>query len=111
MSKRSIPEAWLSYRRHNQIAIAGLVLGFPATIAIAIALKLCTEAPHEASLLGLVLVWASLWGWSAFRLARWPCPQCGSAWLSGQEPSFGAARRCASCGLGLYQAPGAEHES
>jgi hypothetical protein len=109
--QRVVPEVWLSYRRRNRVAVIGLLLGFPITVAIAIVLKLFSGPPHEAGLVGLVIVWAALWSWSAFRLARWPCPQCGKAWLSGQEPRLGAIRCCANCGLGLYQVPGVQRES
>ena len=85
--------------------MAGLVLGLPAAIAIAAILKLAGVQFAEAALWCLVVAWTSIWGWSAFRVIRWPCPRCGNPWLAGQNPQLGVKRSCAVCGLELYQAP------
>jgi len=87
------------------MAVALLVVGLPVAFAVAIAVQLLGVARGEESLLFIITVWATVWGWSAFRIVRWPCPRCAQPWLSGQEPQLRSSRRCANCGLGLYEAP------
>ena len=102
---KHVPEQWKEYRRRNIIASLGLVLGFPAVVAIAITIKLYQPNYAEYSLQTLTIIWCVLWAWSAFRVVRWPCPKCGVAWLSNQEAEIGAKRCCSNCGLCLYEKP------
>jgi hypothetical protein len=88
--------AWHQYRTRHRIAVGLLVLGLPATFAIAIVFKLLSLL-SEIALVGMVLLWACLFGYAAFRVVRWPCPRCGER--------FGGDRACANCGLGLYELP------
>jgi len=103
--RKTVPAAWRQYRRRNLIATLGLVAGMPCTVALAILLKLWSPEQAQFAFPIIVVVWALLWAWSAFRVVRWPCPRCGRAWLSYQEANLGAERRCKQCGLGLYEAP------
>ncbi len=104
MSK-SIPKSWHSYRRRNWAATATLIIGLPITFLIAIAVNALFGTQSGLLLLGSLLLWAVVWAWSAIRIARWPCPKCGVAWLSNQEVRLGAPRVCSNCGLGLYEEP------
>lgn len=105
LAHRGVPAAWRQYRRRNLVATLGLVAGMPCTVALAILFKLWSPAQAQIAFPVLMVIWAVFWGGSAFRVARWPCPRCGRAWLSYQEPNLGAERRCKQCGLGLYEAP------
>jgi hypothetical protein len=99
------PEQWIEYRRRHLVASIGLVAGFPAVVAIAIAIKLLGVENPTAAFAVLAIIWAGLWGWSAFRVVRFPCPRCGQPFLANQEPQFQATRCCSNCGLGLYEQP------
>jgi hypothetical protein len=87
------------------VATVGLLLGFPIVVGIAIVSKLWSSANAENFLIALTIIWAVLWGWSAFRVVRWPCPRCGAPWLANQEMGIGAKRCCSNCGLALYESP------
>jgi hypothetical protein len=100
-----IPASWRQYRRRNLIATFSLVVGIPCVVTLAILFKLWNPKQAHIAFPVLLVMWALFWGWSAFRVARWPCPRCGRPWLSYQEPHLGAERRCKQCGLGLYEAP------
>ena len=100
-----IPEAWREFKVRNTIAIYGFVIGLPLITLIAIALKKWDENIAGTVFVVLMLIWVILWGWSAFRLVRWPCPRCGKAWLANQEPYLLAKRTCSSCGLHIYEQP------
>jgi len=102
---RRIPKSWHSYRKRNWAATATLVIGLPLTFLISIAIKGLLGIQSELLLLGSLLLWAVVWAWLAIRIARWPCPKCGVAWLSNQEVRLGAPRACSKCGLGLYDEP------
>jgi len=102
---KPIPSAWREYRFRNTVATVGLVLGAPVAVVFGILIKLWIPQYAEAVFVGLMVVWAVLWGWSAFRVVRWPCPRCGKAWLAHQEPAIGAQRVCSNCGLSLYESP------
>jgi hypothetical protein len=98
------PEQWREYRRWHLLACYGM-LGFPAAVLVAVALKVWAGFSSIAPFVTLTFLWAVLWGWSALRSVRVPCPRCGVPFLSGQEPQFQTRRSCISCGLGLYEQP------
>lgn len=102
MTRRAVPCSWQGYRRRNRVAVLALVAGLPLAFAVAIGAKLVFGGGGEVVLLSAVLLWCVLWGWAAIRVARWPCPRCGSPWLSNQDARIGTPRACATCGLGLY---------
>jgi len=102
---KSVPEAWREYRFRNIISTAGLLLGFPLVVVVSIAFKLWSPNYAASFFVALMVIWTAFWGWSAFRVVRWPCPRCGKAWLANQELEIGAERRCSSCGLSLYESP------
>ena len=105
MRTRSIPSSWQSYRSRNWLAAGLLVGGLPGAVLVVIGAKVAFHLASDLFLLAVILLWCIAWGWAAFRVARWPCPRCGTAWLSNQEARLGAARKCATCGLGLYEEP------
>jgi len=86
---------WQEYMRRHWAATFGLVLGLPAATAIAILLKVQFGFASEMTLALVMSVWAAIWGWLAFRVARFPCPRCGSA--------LDSNRVCEHCGLSLYE--------
>jgi len=92
---------WDEYRRRHRIAAFGL-LGLPAVVGVAILAKLYVGVDSELLFATLASIWCCIWGWAAFRVARWPCPRCGAAYLANQDPW---QRRCAKCGLQLYADP------
>ena len=102
---KPVPPEWREYRFRNTVATAGLVLGAPLVVVVGNAIKLWMPHYAENVFVGLMAICAVLWGWSAFRVVRWPCPRCGKAWLAHQEPTIGAQRVCSNCGLALYEAP------
>jgi len=102
---KPIPSVWREYRFRNTVATVGLVLGAPLVVVVSIAIKFWMPQYAETLFVGLMVIWAVFWGWSAFRVVRWPCPRCGKAWLANQEPAIGAQRRCSNCGLSLYESP------
>ena len=98
-------DQWSKYRRMHWMASIGLVAGLPTILVINITLK-AFGMPHSTALFSaLAAIWAVLWGWSAFRVVRFPCPRCGMAFLSNQELQFETKRCCAGCGLELYAQP------
>lgn len=86
---------WREYRRRHWSACLGLVVGLPAMVVLAIFLKVQWHISSQAVFPVLTCIWASAWAWAAFRLVRFPCPQCGHA--------FQSARVCEHCGLWLYE--------
>jgi hypothetical protein len=102
---KDIPEPWKEYRRRNLVAAFGLVLGYPVVGAMIVAIRIWRPAYADDALLMLTIIWFGFWAWSALRVARFPCPRCGQAWLSSQGAAWGAKRRCSHCGLGLYERP------
>lgn len=102
---RKIPEPWREYRSRHIVAVSGLLLGLPLAFFIALAWALWVKAYAMAVLTGVMITWCIFWGWAAFRVVRCPCPRCGETWLSNQDVRIGAFRRCAKCGLALYEAP------
>jgi ribosomal protein S27AE len=74
------------------------LLGLPTVTAIAIVVRLVGVGSAAAFDVPAIL-WCMWWGWVAFRAVRVPCPRCGVAFLSNQEPW---ERRCGRCGLILY---------
>lgn len=100
----AIPPSWYAYRRLHRIASFGM-LGLPAVVVVAALCVLVYPALAEPLFLVLAPVWALWWGQTAFRLVRWPCPRCGQAWLAQQESGLCTHRRCARCGLALYESP------
>ena len=79
--------------------------GHDPRMAASLIRHLACSVGTEFVLIATVVIWCAAWGLAAFRLARWPCPRCGIAWLSSQEVRLGASRRCGKCGLGLYEKP------
>jgi len=98
------PEQWREYRRWHLLASYGM-LGLPATVVIAIALKVWAGLTSPVAFVALAVCWVSLWGFAALRSVRVPCPRCGAPFLAGQEPQFQLRRHCSHCGLGLYEQP------
>jgi predicted RNA-binding Zn-ribbon protein involved in translation (DUF1610 family) len=102
---RHVPPEWVGYRHRNRVALVSVLVGLPVSVCLAFAgILLAGQSPEVAATVCLS-VWVILSGWAALRIVRWPCPQCGYAWLANQEPRLGAVRRCAHCGLGLYESP------
>jgi ribosomal protein S27AE len=99
------PKQWIEYRRRHLVASIGLVAGLPTVVAVAVtARSLGVENPTFVFVI-LAVIWVGLWGWSAFRVIRFPCPRCGLPFLANQEPQYQATRSCSKCGLGLYEQP------
>lgn len=98
------PTEWREYRRWHLRATYGM-LGLPAAVLIAIILKIWAGVESPVAFIALVVTWAILWGWVAFKSVRVPCPRCGSAFLAGQDTQFQTKRSCVHCGLGLYEQP------
>lgn len=105
MRTHTIPPSWQSYRNRNWLAVGLLVGGLPGAFLVVIATKIVFLLANDLVFIAAILLWCIAWGWAAFRVARWPCPRCGAAWLSNQEVRIGAPRKCANCGLGLYEEP------
>src|SRR3546814_3327639 len=82
---KPIPACWNGYRHRTIVAALGLLLGLPLAAVAAIGIKPWCPGCAELVFDALVVAWAGLWAWSAFRVARWPCPRCGEAWLSNQR--------------------------
>lgn len=87
---KPVPTPWREYRHRNIVATVGLLLGLPLITLIAIAYKLWSPNHAEYLFIFLIVVWATLWGWSAFGVVRWPCPKYGVARLANQEPELGS---------------------
>lgn len=102
---KSVPRSWTSYRKRNWLAVGLLLGGLPLAVALAIATRVVFHLEGDAALILAVLAWCCAWGCAAIRVVRWPCPRCGAGWLASQEARLGAPRRCAKCGLGLYEEP------
>lgn len=102
---RTIPQAWQGYRTRNRVATALLLAGLPAAFAVVVAVKIAFGGTGEFMLIASITLWCVAWGWAAVRVARWPCPRCNVPWLSNQEVQFAATRKCANCGLSLYEEP------
>jgi len=105
MRIRAIPPSWQSYRSRDRLAVGLLVGGLPGAVVLVIAAKVVFRLSNDFVFIAVMLLWCIAWGWAAFRVARWPCPRCGVAWLSNQDARLGTPRRCASCGLALYEQP------
>lgn len=86
---------WKDYRIRHWTAVLGLVLGLPLAVAFAIFLKLQFDFDTTASIVPVLLFWVALWAWAAFRVTRFPCPRCGTAFNSGYA--------CSTCGLLLNE--------
>jgi ribosomal protein S27AE len=93
-----VPPSWAAYRRRSRIAMFGL-LGFPAIVVFATALRLTFGVNSQIWFVALALCWCGWWGWAAFRAVRSPCPRCGVPFLANQDPW---EHRCGKCGLALY---------
>ncbi len=100
---KNIPPEWHEYRRRHNRAVLGLLGGLPVTMLLVILIGKVQPAFFHAAMVIAPTVWAVLWGWAAFQLVRWPCPRCGRAWLSNQEPVLGGNRCCVGCGLSLFE--------
>lgn len=90
-------QVWHPYRIRHRLAAGLLILGLPGAFAIAIALKIFDISTSQIGLVTIVLIWACLFGYAAFRVVRFPCPRCGH--------HFGGARACTTCALLLYESP------
>jgi len=101
---KSVPESWREYRKRHILAAAGLLLGLPLLAVVGYVGVLWFGPYGVHALIALAVLWAIFWGWAALRVVRWPCPRCGKAWLSHQEPVIGS-RACSNCGLVLYEPP------
>lgn len=102
MSKK-IPKQWKGYRQRNLVAALGLVVGYPAVGLVVIAIKLWLPDYADVSFIVLTIMWSGIWVWSVFRASKWPCPRCGSAWLSSQRLKHVGENSCSKCGLNLYE--------
>lgn len=102
---KPVPTCWQEYRWRHIIAATGLLLGLPSAAFLSLAWAFWVRQYGESVLFAVMSIWSILWGWSAFRVVRCPCPRCGKTWLAHQEAYLGAPRRCSSCGLSLYETP------
>ena len=111
---KSVPEPWREYRKRHILAVAGLLLGLPLLAVVGGAGVLWLGSYGIYVLIALLSLWGVFWGWAALHVVRWPCPRCGKAWLSHQEPVIGSpfsmsdrvgSRSCSNCGLALYERP------
>jgi hypothetical protein len=91
----SYAQQWQSYRRRHWAAVLGLVIGFPASFAVVWLCWQCLHSPLVGTMFVVVSLWAIGWGWLAFRVTRFPCPRCGTAFNSGYA--------CSQCSLLLYE--------
>src|SRR4051794_26137158 len=98
-----VPKTWRQYRKRYIVAVSGLLVGLPLAFLAAFAWALWVKAHTESVLVVIMVIWCILWGWSAVRVIRCPCPRRGQPWLSNQDPRIGAPRRCSKCGLALYE--------
>ena len=89
---------WRDYRRRHWAAMLGFLLMPPGLMAVSlISQKLGFSFFIPFIIIIASLLWAVIWLWLAFRITRFPCPRCGTAFNSGHA--------CRRCGLNLYEQP------
>jgi hypothetical protein len=106
---RSLPVAdeysaqWAAFRRINRTAILWLAVGFPALVPLAILVKIFVPAIAPISYLILAGLWIFGFAIFGFRFAGFRCPRCNNKFFAHQGLDLGTPRRCARCGLNLYE--------
>ncbi|MDD3516868.1 MAG: hypothetical protein PHQ14_00860 [Chromatiales bacterium] len=98
MSDRYARE-WNEFRRKNRTASLVLILGPLVVVLVALMSRTLIGDKASGLFIALMVGWALVWGWLAFRAVRHPCPRCGVAFLANQDAWV---RRCGRCGLELY---------
>lgn len=103
MQSTTYEARWKEYKRANWAAGLWLVLGFPCVVLVAILLKALSFETGVAGLVVLSLAWAATWAVLCVRVTRFRCPRCNGLYFAHTQLFYGAGRKCAHCGLRLYE--------
>ena len=96
-------DKWSKYRHQNKLVGLNLIVGLPVIVGLCLIARWLFKLDLSIIFPLLAAAWAICWGITAFKLVRFPCPRCGQAFLSNQQPKLQSTRYCSNCGLKLYE--------